>query len=493
MHLPRLAALLIPVVLALPGTAEANLPAPDGGGSHHVTTLEAWRSDSAYRVQHTAPIHSEPHGPARRTGTARRATWRHIECQMYATTRGRTLLWSKVSGGFVIDAAMKTYTDGMVRGVPRCTEPRPDRVWTAERWTPSSRYRVTEAQATQRRPRLGNGLDVLIERGEWVRITCQTVGRRYAGSRIWDRVARGGYVPDQTVKTYTDGWIAGAPRCATVKPQPPKDVALGDSYSSGLGGDGYFPASSPQALQFKYDYFPTEPPGRAKQCFRNRHAYSRLLAARLRDPRMVAGPAFFLACQGDTTDELLSLQIPQIPANTRLVTLTIGGNDMGFSDVVTRCVTAGRNCADAVREHFGDNGSKLADLGAKLDRVYWSISQKAPLAKVVVIGYPVLFRPASEVAHCGALGADDAKLLNDAAIRLNETIRQAVHRHGSFTFVGLGHRFDHHGPCQDMGPRMWINPITLAGNRKPFSMHPNLRGQREIADAVAAANPGLFR
>ena len=203
-------------------------------------------------------------------------------------------------------------------------------------------------------------------------------------------------------------------------------------------------------------------------------------------------PRTFIACQGDITTDVLDKQVPHILPNTRLITLTIGGNDMGFSKIITRCVLPAVSCSKAIQKHFGKKWEKLADLGAKLDKLYWAISQKALKARVIVIGYPQLFSPADEVRHCGGIDEIDARNLNLAGNLLNRTIRQAVGRHQGFRFVSMAGAFTGHGPCQDQGSTMWINPIVAAGNRKPFSMHPNLRGQAEIADRVAAAFPGTF-
>ena len=72
-----------------------------------------------------------------------------------------------------------------------------------------------------------------VKKGQWVAIQCQVNGELAYGSRIWDRV--GGYfVPDHYVKTYTDGFISGSPRCAVpppaaggpIPPRPPIGTLL---------------------------------------------------------------------------------------------------------------------------------------------------------------------------------------------------------------------------------------------------------------------------
>jgi hypothetical protein len=66
-----------------------------------------------------------------------------------------------------------------------------------------------------------------VKKGQWVKIQCQVEGALLSGSRIWDKVG-GYYVPDHFIKTYTDGFIQGSPRCAvppaanpTMPPPPP--------------------------------------------------------------------------------------------------------------------------------------------------------------------------------------------------------------------------------------------------------------------------------
>lgn len=482
-----MAVLTVGVGLAvMPAVASATIPPPEGGGGGvKVKALKPWKQKFLYRVQRGFQPRTEQSRLAPKAGmTLAKGSWLHIDCQRYVGTE----LWGIVAGGWVPDAVMKTYTDGRLQGSPTCAFPHPEHVWTLQAWGAGKQYFVKVAQLPQSKPHLGNGLPTVLERGDWVTIQCQTKGQKYGGSALWDRIGNGGYIPDSTVKTLDDNRLARAPHCTKPHLPPAKFMALGDSYSSGLGGDGHFVGS---ALVYDYDYFKAKPPGREKECNRSPHAYSRVLGKRLKT-KLVHTPRTFLACQGDVTTDVLDKQVPHILPNTRLVTLTIGGNDMGFKSILIRCA-ASFNCANAIQNKFGKKWEKLADLGAKLDKLYWAISQKAPFAKVVVIGYPQLFQPADEVRHCGGIGEIDARNLNLAGTMLNRTIRQAVGRHQSFRFVSMAGAFVGHGMCRDQGPSMWINPIVVTGARKNFSAHPNRRGHHEIADRVAEALPNLFR
>ena len=58
-----------------------------------------------------------------------------------------------------------------------------------------------------------------VRRGQWVRISCQVRGEAAYGSTLWAKVGRY-YVPDQLLKTYTDGRLKGAPTCEKPRPRP---------------------------------------------------------------------------------------------------------------------------------------------------------------------------------------------------------------------------------------------------------------------------------
>jgi hypothetical protein len=465
--------------------------APAHAGEVH--KLKPWKASNTYLTERDFTLRTEQTRQSDKTvATAFKGNYLSITCQVAVVTENGPEIWDGVGGaGYAPDSVLKTYSDGRLEGSPTCPIPHPEHTWVNRAWSPQSQYRVEQAQSPQSKPHLGNSLGTTLETGQWVTIVCQTAGQKYGGSALWDEVGVGGYIPDSTLKTYTNGRIKGAPGCASTTLPPAKFAALGDSYSSGLGGDGYFAGDPPTALEFKYDYY-ANPAGRdpkVKDCSRNEHAYSRILASHLKS-RLEHSVKWFLACQGDKTAEVLKYQVPRIPSNTRLITMTIGGNDMGFADIVAACVDFRKDCYGTIVKHFGAHNEKLAALGERLDRVYYEIRKKAPYATVVIAGYPQLM--SGHPTGCGAIGDDDAKNLNTIAANLDLTIQQAVGRHQGFRFVDPSPIFKGHGPCQALGPNMWINPITPVGNRKPFSAHPNLRGQLAYAQAIQAADPDLF-
>ncbi|MBR7679350.1 lipase, partial [Streptomyces daliensis] len=87
-------------------------------------------------------------------------------------------------------------------------------------------------------------------------------------------------------------------------------VALGDSYSSGVGAGDYDPDSG--------------------DCKRSANAYPQLWSA------ANAPSSFdFVACSGATTDDVLSGQLDALSDATGVVSISIGGNDVGFADTMT--------------------------------------------------------------------------------------------------------------------------------------------------------------
>ena len=81
-----------------------------------------------------------------------------------------------------------------------------------------------------------------------------------------------------------------------------------------------------------------------------------------------------------------------LDADTRLVTLTIGGNDIGWSSVVGACLVGSdaqpASCARRTAVHV-----VTTVLPARLQSLYGQVAADAPNATVLVTGYPRLFSP----------------------------------------------------------------------------------------------------
>lgn len=232
-------------------------------------------------------------------------------------------------------------------------------------------------------------------------------------------------------------------------------VALGDSYSSGVGTRDYFPASG--------------------SCLRGPKAYPQLWADEHHPATFT-----FTACSGATTDDVNSNQIGSLGTDTTLVTISIGGNDVGFTSVLTQCLqSTDSTCENAVH----DSEIKVRDaLPAKLDHTYTKIRAAAPLAKVVVVGYPRL----NTLGPCDIPDYTDAKRasLNAGADVLAAAISREAAAAG-FTYADPRQEFKGHGVCSTSP---WINAPTTPSQE---SFHPNVTGHADgylpTVDAVTTA------
>jgi len=222
--------------------------------------------------------------------------------------------------------------------------------------------------------------------------------------------------------------------------------ALGDSYASGYGVPPY------------------------GDCGRSQGAYAVQL-----DGRHRLRLDDFVACAGATTTSLVAGgQLAALDADTDLVTLTIGGNDIGWSTAVVACL--GGTDAQCTGSLALVDARIRNELPALLDTVYAEVAAAAPNAQVVVTGYPRLFSP--EYGAYLAASPDELSALNAGADTLDTVIADAVARAG-FRFVDVRTRFDGHGAN---APDPWI-----LGPTDPGAFHPTVSGYRAYTAAVNSA------
>ena len=218
-----------------------------------------------------------------------------------------------------------------------------------------------------------------------------------------------------------------------------KYVALGDSYSSGTGTRVYTDAG----------------------CQRSIYAYPSLVDTQRPNTDLV-----FAACSGATTSDVLNNQVSSLTSDTAIVTITIGGNDAGFSSVVTQCAlpwpwSCGSNLDNA--QAFIRN-----TLPGRLDSVYAQIRTRSPGARVVVLGYPRLFMG----VDCNAgtfFSGDELTRMNQTADQLRDVTRGRAVAAG-FSFADAIPAFTGHAVCSSTE---WLNGLS---NPVGESYHPNRTG-----------------
>ena len=258
-------------------------------------------------------------------------------------------------------------------------------------------------------------------------------------------------------------------------------VALGDSYSSGDGAGDYEEG--------------TAEPG---ECWRSEHAYARLIEQEF----SFEGSLGFYACSGHKGSDMLSQigtpesQLERVTEHTSLVTVGIGGNDLGFTPVLRTCIVRmplleRTTCTDQEDEI----NEKMDAFEATLTEVLTDIRDRAPDARVLVLGYPRLF-PEEPPGMYYTLSQSDQLWLNSVAQRFNDRIRDTAYQVdgdiygsrqvGSVEFVNVFTALKGYEVSEDDS---WLNGIVLGQLGEGLrvdraSFHPTAQGQRSIAERV---------
>jgi hypothetical protein len=296
-------------------------------------------------------------------------------------------------------------------------------------------------------------------------------------------------------------------------PRSPEYVALGDSYASGVGSFSYLPGTTGD-----------------KGCYQATNGYVEQIAS---ETKLSLG---FEACSGSEINEVWEpnkkrdAQLVAPGLDTSLITLSIGGNDVGFSSVIQSCVNgidsnggsagcAERDAPAAVTAlawleqgrapgkyvHPGGRGASTNwTRQPSLQELYEAIAVQAPYAKLVVVGYPLLLESGQPVVKDCQIGtvagldklslkAPDIEWINKETNTVDEVIEWAVigarrSTGADIVFADPRVRFTGHGVCDV--EQNFINPYLSRAKfwtDKTESFHPTAEGQDVIDEVVDAA------
>jgi lysophospholipase L1-like esterase len=253
----------------------------------------------------------------------------------------------------------------------------------------------------------------------------------------------------------------GAPTAAAGSTGTLQYVALGDSYAAGIGAPPYHLTDG--CSQSKKGY----PTLLDRKPLRDRNA--------LLDRKVHIDLQVNATCPGATTSTVAGTQLSALTPGVELVTLTVGGNDLGFVDLAETCLTPGQElqCLDAIADAVTEQ--QLTALGSALTELYGQVADAAPNALIVVTGYPYLFEPDPNNPIITAFNA--------ATAALNTTIETAVNAtdNDNIIYVGVTAQFKGHRIGSD---DPFINGPTAGF---PEAFHPNAAGYRAYAKAISAA------
>jgi lysophospholipase L1-like esterase len=227
-------------------------------------------------------------------------------------------------------------------------------------------------------------------------------------------------------------------------------AALGDSYSSGVGTGSYTLDSA---------------------CKRSAYAYPYLWAK-----AHAATALSFVACSGAKTSDVLSTQIQAVTGSTTLVTMTIGGNDIGFANLIYQCTLADCSAAlDSTRANLETT------LGPALDQVYNSVKSRAASgAKIIVLGYPRMFSGASCFGTLGISSTEETKA-NELSDALDTTIATHAAADGVIYKSAIA-AFTGHAICSWT---QWLNGLNFFNTSESY--HPNRNGHSSGYQALVTA------
>ncbi|MDO4900406.1 PKD domain-containing protein [Actinomyces sp.] len=269
-------------------------------------------------------------------------------------------------------------------------------------------------------------------------------------------------------------------------------VLLGDSYSSGNGAGDYY--------------------GEDRGAYRSRNNWAHRYVEWV-NAQNVSATLTNLAHSGAVTDDLLgrSGQVAAMPTDTDLVMLTIGGNDVGFADIVTKCFMLGLRDAKSCKTKVDAANALMDDAMASTRNILQQIDERLPDgAQVILVGYPRLATSRSYVLKnlFGSYSYD----AGTGVRKLSETARtkqaglvanwNAAHPGLKVTYIdGVVAAFDGHEPDPATNARndyRWLNEFfetrgRLGANGKTtsaFSLdvaefyHPNIIGHEQLANLI---------
>jgi lysophospholipase L1-like esterase len=181
---------------------------------------------------------------------------------------------------------------------------------------------------------------------------------------------------------------------------------------------------------------------------------------------------------------------PQLDAVTmaaRVVSLQIGGNDIGFSEILQNCATAnpfGRPCQNRyIRNGVDELRARITSTAPKITAVLEGIRTGAPNAKILVVNYAAI------VPHTGSgcwpqvpLAWSDVPYVRGIHEALNAMLEDRARRFGA-TLVDTYGPSRGHDACRSSSTR-WVEPLVPGNAAAPF--HPNARGMAAFAPLVAA-------
>ncbi|MEC3976505.1 SGNH/GDSL hydrolase family protein [Amycolatopsis sp. H20-H5] len=246
-------------------------------------------------------------------------------------------------------------------------------------------------------------------------------------------------------------------------------VALGDSYTSA-------PRTGAAA---------GTPPG----CDRSANNYPHLVSASIKPAEFVD-----VSCSGAVTASMTGTQktangtnpaqLDAVTKTTTLVTVGIGGNDVGFIALAQQCTTVHPNGAACRDRLTADGHDQLAERTAatapKIAALLDTIHTKAPKAQIIVVGYPTVLPDGDGCWPALPVGSGDVAYLRDSLANLNTMLSDQAKAHKA-GYADTATPSKGHDLCTASDTR-WTEGIVPTSHAIP--LHPNAKGEQAMAETV---------
>ena len=267
--------------------------------------------------------------------------------------------------------------------------------------------------------------------------------------------------------------VAAGPRPAGAQVPGGRYVALGDSFTAG-------PLIPDQTLS---------PLG----CLRSTQDYPAEVQRAL-----AFGQFADASCSGADTGDMTASQgvwpgpnppqLDRLTADTTVVTLGVGGNDIGFSSIIESCATL-TPWATPFRDTYTAGGvdqlaQRIAATAPKVAAVIQGIHQRSPAATVFVVGYPAILPDSGSGCWPSMpIGWADVPYLRATEKALNAMLAEQARAQGA-VYVDVYTPSIGRDACRSASTR-WVEPFVPANPAAP--VHPNARGMDGMAASVVAA------
>lgn len=183
----------------------------------------------------------------------------------------------------------------------------------------------------------------------------------------------------------------------------------------------------------------------------------------------------------------------------KVITLSVGGNDMGFSDIIKKCIAPG-SCYGSYEDRLELVREINRSVFPKLVNTYQQIKTTgAPDARIYVVGYPQIAKPGGNCADNVHLDADEVTFSTQLISYLDNIVQAAAARAG-VVYVDTQNSLDGHRLCESASKyTAGVNGLS-AGNDSPASLggpfgnesyHPTALGHQLLEQAVMIATQGL--